>query len=59
MDIPAAGMVAKAAAVWDGGVEAGYLEVGVGGGRAVTLHGDQPGGRNLGQQVQKELKRRG
>ena len=48
MDIPAAGVVAEAAAVRNGSVEAGYLEVGVGGGRAVTLHGDQPGGRHLG-----------
>ena len=48
LDIPAAGVVAEAAAVGDGSVEAGYLEVGVGGGRAVTLHGDQPGGRHLG-----------
>jgi len=33
--------------VWDGGVESGDLEVGVGGRGAVPLHGYQPGGRHL------------
>ena len=40
---PAAGMVAKAATIGNGGVEPRYLEVGIGGGRPVALHSDQPG----------------
>lgn len=33
--------------IWDGGVEAGDLEVGVGRRGSVPLHGDQPGRGNL------------
>ena len=33
--------------LWDGGVEAGDLEVGVGGRRSVALHGDEPGWGHL------------
>lgn len=39
--------VMKALYLWDGGVESRDLEVGVGGRGAVSLHGDQPGRRNL------------
>lgn len=38
-------VVPEGAAGRDGGVEAGHLEVGVGGRRAVALHVDQPGRR--------------
>ena len=40
-------MVAERAAVGYGSVEAGDLEVGIGGGRPVPLHGDQPRRRHL------------
>ena len=40
-------MVTKGASVRDRGVESSYLEVGVGGGRAVPLHCNQPGGGHL------------
>ncbi len=40
-------MVAEGAAIGNGSIEAGDLEVGVGGGRPVPLHGDQPGRRHL------------
>lgn len=33
--------------IWDGGVEAGDLEIGVGGRGSVPLHGDQPGRGDL------------
>lgn len=33
--------------IWDGGVESGDLEVGIGGRGAVPLHGNQPGRRHL------------
>ncbi len=40
-------VIAEGAAVGNGGVEAGYLEVGIGGRRPVALHGNQPWRRHL------------
>ncbi len=40
-------VIAEGAAVGNGRVEAGYLEVGIGGRGPVALHGNQPWRRNL------------